>query len=131
MVNAQVETGENERDDDAEEKDGVELNVFDEAGFLTEEPHLGYDDDDKNNDDDGQRCFGARLLIQVVSVETLNGDEAEGIIVQGADPACAQPQNSLFNLRSQASERATDAHLVVHDPSDKHGWQELAHNVGE
>lgn len=129
MVDAQVQPRNKKRDDDSTNEKGVELQVLDEAALLSEEPHLHDGNNQKHENNHGQCGSSARLLLEVMLVEALNGNEAEGIIVHRANPTSSKPEDRLLNLSRKALESASHTHLVVHDPSHKHGWQELAQQV--
>lgn len=66
VVDAEVEAGNGDADDDAEEDDGVETEVAEQAAFEAEGPDLLHDDGEKEDGDEGEGCFGTGLLLEVV-----------------------------------------------------------------
>lgn len=50
-------------------------------------------------DYDGGECYDCARLCEVVGSESSEGyDAAESVVVQGADPACSEPENGSFEL---------------------------------
>lgn len=81
MVDAQVERGEDDADEQEGDEEGVDGEVFGQAAFEAEVPDLAEGDGEEEDDDDDEGEAGAGLGGEVRGREALDGDEVEGVVV--------------------------------------------------
>lgn len=130
-MNTQVLTRQQQENNQANSKQPVQFEVRPQPCFLPEKPDLEDHSKEEDDDDDCQSGAGTGLLVYVVAVEPLDGDEVKGVVCQRPNPRAAEPEDRLFHVGGQAFEGAPDAHLVVHHPGDEHGREVEADFAGE
>jgi hypothetical protein len=112
VVYADVHAGDSDESEDAADKDAVDAQILGEAAFDAEGPDLAERNAEEAEDDDNQGGNGAGLVLDVVRGEALDGDVVEGVVIQGANPAAAEPEDSLFDLSFESEEGALHGEVV-------------------
>lgn len=124
VVDAEAHAGQQDQDEQAEQEGEVEFQVGGHLAGDAEVVDLRADDSEDAAEDDGEGEGGARLGLDVVWGEALDGDEGgEGVVVESADEAEAEVEDGFFDLGGQVGEGGGDA-VAVEDPGDERGREE-------
>lgn len=84
----------------------------------------GDGEDQEDDEDEGE--FGAGLALDVGGGEALDRDEdVEGVVVQGAEPSSAEPEDGPFDDGGQVRLLGFDG-VAVYDEGDEGGREEAA-----
>lgn len=96
-------------------KDAVYAYRREEAALATETMCLTKGDCDQRPNYNNESCESTRLLLDIVGREARDWNAIECVCVQGANPAAAQPQDSLVPVCIQIFKRVPDAEVIQHE----------------